>query len=359
MQPSTVDRFATDAQRWNALLQRDQQADGCFLYGVKTTGIYCRPICSSRLPKSDNVLFFQTCADAEAAGFRPCKRCKPNAVSPREHHINLMAHICSMIDSSETPLSLEELATAAGLSPYHFHRLFKQTVGVTPKEYTTMKRSNRVRDALQQGTTVTQTIYDAGFGASSRFYEKATTMLGMDPTQYRQGGKGVNIRFAVEQSFLGWVLVAATERGICAIDFGDSSDQLIEVLRSRFPNAQLQEPDPTFAEWVTQVIRFIETPHQGLTLPLDIQGTAFQQRVWKALQEVLPGTTVSYADVAERIGNPKAVRAVARACASNTLAVAVPCHRVVRSDGELSGYRWGVDRKRMLLEREAIQHDCG
>jgi AraC family transcriptional regulator of adaptative response/methylated-DNA-[protein]-cysteine methyltransferase len=353
MQNVTVELFSTDVLRWKALTQRDRQADGAFLYAVKTTGIYCRPACSSRLPNRDNVRFFPTAAKAELAGFRPCKRCKPNARSPQEEQVQLIARICKLIEASETSPLLSELATAVGLSQYHLQRLFKEIVGVTPKEYAIAQRAKRVRDRLQQSESVTQTIYDAGFGTSSHFYEEATDILGMAPSQYQAGATDVEIRVAIEHSFLGWVLVAATERGLCAIDFGDTPEALTEQLRARFPNAQLREDDPTFCNWVAQVTALIETPDRGLNLPLDIQGTAFQQRVWKVLQAIPPGTTVSYADVAKQIDRPTAVRAVATACAANRLAVAIPCHRVVRSNGDLSGYRWGIERKRALLEREA------
>ncbi len=347
---STV--FLTDGQRWEALVQRDPQANDAFLYAVKTTGVYCRPGCSSRLPNQQNVAFFQTCADAEQAGFRPCKRCQPDAVSPRHQQVAAIAQICKLIETSAESLSLKELAIAAGLSQSHFHCLFKQVVGVTPKQYAVAQRAKRVRNELNQETSITQAIYDSGFGASSSFYKGATSMLGMTPTEYKQGATGVAIRFALRESFLGWVLVAATERGICAIEFGDTPDSLINQLQSRFPHAQFCETD-TFTSWVEQVVAFVETPQRGLNLPLDIQGTAFQQRVWQMLQTIPSGTTTSYAAIAQRIGNPKAVRAVARACATNQLAVAIPCHRVVGSNGALTGYRWGVNRKRALLAREA------
>lgn len=357
MKCSTVEPFSSDALRWQALAEKDQRSEGAFLYGVKTTGIYCRPTCTSRLPKPGNVRFFQSTAEAQEAGFRPCKRCQPNAIEPGAQRIELIARMCKLIETSETERSLRELAAVAGLSPYHFQRLFKEIVGISPKVYGKAQRDKRVRDQLQKGTSVTQTIYAAGFGTSSRFYEGATEMLGMAPSQYKAGASNIAIQFAIARSFLGWVLVAATERGICAIDFGDTPEALTAGLKTRFPKAQLREPDLNFSHWVCQVIALIETPKRGLDLPLDIQGTAFQQRVWKALQSIPSGVTMSYSQIAQQIDSPSAVRAVATACAANTLAVAIPCHRVVRSNGELSGYRWGVERKHALLEREASL-DC-
>lgn len=346
-----IQGFATDAQKWDALVQRDRNAADAFVYAVQTTGIYCRPACPSRLPKQPHVVFFQTCAAAVEAGFRPCKRCRPDAIAPQVQQAALITRLCKLMEASDT-LSLDELAIARGLSPYYLQRLFKATVGVTPKAYAIAQRAQRVRDSLQQGDSVTQAIYDAGFETSSRFYAGATEILGMTPSQYKAGANNLTIQFAVEPSFLGWVLVAATERGICAIDLGDDPDTLTAQLRTRFPNAQLRA-EPTFATWVAQVMALIETPDRGLTLPLAIQGTAFQQRVWRSLQTIPPGTTVSYGELAKQLGSPSAVRAVAGACAANTIAVAIPCHRVVRSNGALSGYRWGIERKRLLLEREA------
>ncbi|MBD3880568.1 bifunctional DNA-binding transcriptional regulator/O6-methylguanine-DNA methyltransferase Ada [Phormidium tenue FACHB-886] len=353
MADATIAEFSTDVQRWEALAQRAPQADGAFFYAVRTTGIYCRPGCSSRLPNQKNVLFFQTCADAEGAGFRPCKRCQPDAVSPRCQQVEAIVNVCKRIEAAEQPLSLKELAAETGFSQYHFHRLFKEVVGVTPKQYAAAQRAKRVRNQLNPEASITQVIYEAGFGASSSFYEGATDMLGMTPTEYKQGAAGIAIRFAIRQCFLGWVLVAATERGICTIEFGDSPDALTSQLQSCFPNAQLDSSDETFTSWVEQVVLLVETPQQGFNLPLDIQGTAFQQRVWQILQTIPAGSTASYAAVAQQLGNAKAVRAVARACASNQLAVAIPCHRVIGSDGNLAGYRWGVDRKQALLTREA------
>ncbi len=345
--------FSSDAARWEAVVQRDSQADGVFVYGVLTTGIYCRPVCPSRLPNRENVRFFDTWQEAERAGLRSCKRCAPQSPGEPSDAVNAIVQACNIIEQAEQPPSLRQLADAVGYSPYHFHRLFKKIVGVTPKQYAAQKRLTRVRAKLQQDTTVTQAMYDAGFESSSRFYETATTSLGMRPSEYQNGGRGLCIRFAIVQSCLGWVLVAATKRGICKIDLSDTPGLLQTRLKTSFPQADLQTADPDFEAIVAQVLAFLETPNLGLALPLDIQGTAFQRRVWTALQEIPPGSTASYGDIAARIGNPKAARAVAQACAANSIAVAIPCHRVVRSNGDLGGYRWGTERKREILERES------
>lgn len=344
---------ATESERWEAIAHRIQEADGTFLYAVKTTGVYCRPTCASRQPRRDNVLFFETCDAAEAAGFRPCKRCSPRLTSPQQQQAEIMAEVCKQIEAADTPLSLDKMAQIAGLSVYHFHRVFKAIVGITPKQYVAAHRAKRVRQHLQEATTVTQAIYEAGFETSSNFYDQSAALLGMTPSEYQQGASGVEIRYTVKPCWLGWVLVAATSKGICAIAFDDSSERLMVQLRADFPKAQLCEGDRTFKGWVEQVIGLIEAPQQTVDLPLDIQGTAFQQQVWQALRAIAPGTTVSYAEIAKRIGKPKAVRAVANACANNQLAVVIPCHRVVGSDGSLRGYRWGRDRKQALLNKEA------
>jgi AraC family transcriptional regulator of adaptative response/methylated-DNA-[protein]-cysteine methyltransferase len=353
MEPKDMKVFLSDDERWEALVRRDPQAGGEFVYGVLTTGVYCRPTCSSRLPNRENVRFFRTSKEAEQAGFRPCKRCKPESTDWRQPQTRAILKACRMIGEADTPPSLKELAHVAGLSLFHFQRLFKKIVGVTPKQYAMEKRASLVREHLQEDATITQTMYQAGFGSSSRFYEKATATLGMKPSTYKNGAQDMRIRFAVVPCFLGLVLVAATAQGICAIDFGNTPETLKEDLSRRFPKAEFQDPDPDFTAMIAQILTLLEGPHRGhLDLPLDVRGTAFQRRVWLALQEILPGDTLSYADIATRIGKPKAARAVAQACAANPIAVAIPCHRVVRSDGDLGGYRWGVERKRVLLERE-------
>jgi AraC family transcriptional regulator, regulatory protein of adaptative response / methylated-DNA-[protein]-cysteine methyltransferase len=344
--------FSSDTQRWKALVERDQRTDSAFFYGVKTTGVYCRPTCSSRLPNRANIVFFTSHFDAEKAGFRPCTRCSPNTASTREVRKEMIVRACKSIEEAEEIPRLADLAGAASLSPSHFHRLFKEIIGVTPKEYASTLRESRLKGGLTQHATVTEAIYDAGFNASSRFYEKSTDLLGMTPTRYRGGAAGLRIRVATAHSFLGWTLVAATDRGICSIEFGDTPQIMIERLRNRFPKAELDENDPHFGDWVSKVTAFLEAPAKGLDLPLDIQGTAFQKRVWKALQEILPGATRTYTEVAAEIGKPKGARAVARAIASNKIAVAIPCHRVVRSNGNLAGYRWGIERKQALLQHE-------
>jgi AraC family transcriptional regulator of adaptative response/methylated-DNA-[protein]-cysteine methyltransferase len=345
--------FATDKSRWQAVTRREPRADGAFFYAVTTTGVYCRPTCPSRLPNRTNVVFFSGCADAERAGFRACKRCKPRSARTRSPAHAAIVRACKMIDAADEPLGLHELARTVGLSPFYFHRLFKEIVGVTPKGYAAAQRMQRMRDKLPEAGSVTRAIYDAGFGSSSRFYERAGDMLGMTPSHYKTGAAGLRIRFAIANSYLGSVLVAATERGICTIEFGDTPEALRARLAARFPRASLVDDDPDFASWIEEVLALMENPSRDFDLPLDIQGTAFQQRVWRALRAIPPGSTATYGAIARRIGRPSATRAVAHACASNAIAVAIPCHRVVGGDGNLKGYRWGIERKRALLDREA------
>ena len=340
--------------RYAAIARRDPAADGAFFYAVRTTGVYCRPSCAARLARPENVSFHLNCEAAEQAGFRPCKRCRPNEARLPARHAAIVQRACRLIDTADAVPPLAALARDAGLSPFHFHRVFKQVAGVTPKAYAAARRAARMQDGLATADTVTQAIYEAGFNAPSRFYGDAGDRLGMTPRAYRKGGAGETIRFAVGACALGAILVAATPRGICAITLGDDPDQLVRVLQDRFPQAALAGGDAAFEAMVAQVVGLVEAPGQAFDLPLDIRGTAFQQRVWQALRAIPAGQTASYTDIAAKVGAPAAVRAVAQACAANALAVAIPCHRVVRSDGALSGYRWGVERKAALLRREGV-----
>jgi AraC family transcriptional regulator of adaptative response/methylated-DNA-[protein]-cysteine methyltransferase len=334
-------------------VHRDARADELFYYSVQTTGVYCRPSCAARLALRDNVRFHTTTRDAEAAGFRPCKRCRPHELPLAARRAEAIARACRRIeDPHETP-DFEAIARGVGMSRYHFQRVFKNLTGLTPKAYAMAHRTNRVREQLKRSATVTDAIYEAGFNSNGRFYATSDQMLGMTPTDFRRGAPGATLRFAVGECFLGSVLVAASEKGICAILFGDEPGALAEDLQSRFPKARLVGGDREFETWVAKVVGFVEAPGLGLGLPLDIQGTLFQRRVWKALQQIPIGSTLSYSEVARKLGAPGSARAVAQACAANRLAVAIPCHRVVRNDGGLSGYRWGVERKRSLLDRES------
>lgn len=341
-----------DDPRWAAVVARDPRADGQFVYAVKTTGIYCRPSSLARLPKPQNVEFFDTAEDAEAAGYRPSKRASKDQTEVAAQHAATVAAACRQIEASGSLPALNDLAETAGLSAFHFHRVFKAATGLTPKGYAAAHRSRRVRQRLADGGSVTEALYDAGFNSNSRFYEAADQVLGMKPGDFRAAGQNKDIRFAVGQCSLGAILVAQSERGICAILLGDDPHQLVCDLQDQFRRANLIGADAEFEQLIARVVGFIEAPAIGLDLPLDVRGTAFQERVWQALREIPVGGTASYADIALRIGSPKAVRAVAQACGANSLAVAIPCHRVVRSDGNLSGYRWGVERKRELLLRE-------
>jgi AraC family transcriptional regulator of adaptative response/methylated-DNA-[protein]-cysteine methyltransferase len=344
---------ADDGARWAAVVRRDPRADGLFYYSVRTTGVFCRPSCAARLARRENVAFHATPQAAEAAGFRPCRRCRPNEPALAEQRAAAVARACRLIEAAEEAPSLDALAEAAGLSRFHFHRVFKAVSGVTPKAYAAAHRARRVREELARSETVTEAIYGAGFNSSGRFYATAPGELGMTPTDFRAGGEGASIRFAVGECSLGSILVAASDRGICAILLGDDPDALARNLQDRFPKARLLGGDEAFERLVATVVGFVERPSLGLELPLDVRGTAFQRRVWQALREIPAGSRATYTEIARRIGAPRSVRAVAQACASNAIAVAIPCHRVVRNDGTLSGYRWGVTRKRALLEREA------
>lgn len=342
----------TDEQRWAAVLSRDASADDRFVYAVKTTGIYCRPSSSSRLPKRENVEFFASAQEAETAGYRASRRVKADSATAASIRGALVVEACRLIDSSETQPNLDALAAQAGMSKFHFHRVFKSETGLTPKAYSVASRARRLREELAEPGKITDAIYGSGFNSNSRFYETSAGLLGMCARDYRDGGQNAVIRFAVGQCSLGAILVAQSQRGICAILLGDDPDTLVRDLQDMFRKADFIGGDENFELLIAQVVGFIEAPAVGLNLPLDVRGTAFQERVWQALREIPAGETASYTQIAERIGSPKSVRAVALACSANKIAVAIPCHRVVRQSGELSGYRWGVDRKRALLDRE-------
>jgi AraC family transcriptional regulator of adaptative response/methylated-DNA-[protein]-cysteine methyltransferase len=340
-----------DDARWAAVLARDGAA--AFCYAVRSTGVYCRPGCAARRPRRENVVFFTTAAEAQKAGYRPCQRCRPDEAGSENRDAARVREACRLIEAAEEPPSLGALAAAVGLSRYHFHRVFTAALGVTPRAYAAALRTQRLRRELAEAPSITAAVYDAGFNSSGRFYAAADAVLGMAPRAYRRGGVDAEIRFAVGQCSLGAILVAASDKGICAISLGDNPDALVRDLQDRFVSARLIGGDASFEATVAQVVGLVETPNAAVDLPLDIRGTAFQQRVWQALCQIPAGETRSYGEIAAAIGAAKAVRAVARACADNPVAVAIPCHRVVRRDGALSGYRWGVERKATLLAREA------
>lgn len=342
--------------RWLQVQKRDLAADGKFYYSVSTTGVYCKPSCAARAARPEHVQFHETCEDAEHAGFRACKRCKPGQPDLTETHARIIADSCRLIEAAETSMTLDDLANQAGLSSYYFHRLFKSVTGLTPKDYAAAHRAKKVRHELNKNTSVTDAIFEAGYSSNSRFYEKSTQVLGMIPSNYKAGGSNTVLRFAIGKCSLGAILVASSEHGVSAIFLGQDPEVLIKDLQDAFPKAQLIGADKGYETLIASVVGLIEAPLSNQDaiehLPLDIRGTAFQQRVWQALQQIPVGKTVSYSELAAIIGLPKAVRAVASACAANTLAVAIPCHRVVRTDGSLSGYRWGIERKKALLDLE-------
>lgn len=334
-----------DDAAWQAVMDRDRSFDGRFVTGVHSTGIYCRPSCAARHPRRENVRFYVSSQDAVAAGLRACMRCHPDDVSRDEQAV---ADALRMIRDSETVLTLDILAKAAGYSPAHFQRLFKRAVGLSPAEYARALRVERAGDALSDGSSVTEAVYAAGFGAPSRFYEASEGRLGMAPSAWRDGGKGVTIRWAVVDTTLGYMLVAATEKGVCRLAFNEQ----VGELRRRFPNADLEAGDETFSSLLRDVVAAVEQPGDSRAIPLDVQGTAFQQAVWRELQRIPPGETRSYAQIAAAVGNPGAVRAAGSANGANNVAVLIPCHRVIRTDGSLGGYAYGLDIKRELLRRE-------
>ncbi|MBZ7272197.1 bifunctional DNA-binding transcriptional regulator/O6-methylguanine-DNA methyltransferase Ada [Klebsiella grimontii] len=353
MKPIMID---TDERRWQAVCERDARADGQFVFAVLTTGVCCRPTCRSRRALRENVRFYPDVATAQAEGFRPCKRCQPEKSDPQQQKVEKVAAACRLLEQ-ETPMTLEALARQAALSPFHFHRLFKSVTGMTPKAWQQAWRARRLREALGQGAKITDAALSAGFPDSSSYYQQADAALGMTGRQFRRGGEDLDITWVCGDGPLGRYLVAESERGVCAVLPGESDALLCAELASLFPNARLHPGDEAFRQRVAQVFSHLDDHRQPFSLPLDLRGTAFQLQVWQALRQIPAGETRSYRQVAQSIGRPRAVRAVASACAANKLALVIPCHRVVREDGALSGYRWGTARKALLLAREASSEE--
>ena len=339
---------------WKAVRARDRQADGSFVYGVRSTGAYCRPSCPSRKPARDQVIFFPLPEAAERAGFRPCLRCRPRGTAPRDPHASTVRQVCRYIEEHvcEGSLSLSALGTETGLSPYHLQRIFKRIMGITPRQYGEQRRLERLKAGLRQGATVTGALYDAGYASTSRLYEQSSACLGMTPAAYLRGGKGMRIGYTTADSFLGRLLVAATDKGVCAVSLGDSDDELLAALTQEYPAAEIHRDDRGLSERVGALLRRLSGQYPHADVPLDLRVTAFQRRVYEVLQKIPYGETRTYQDVAKALGDPIATRAVARACASNPVALIIPCHRVLRKDGSLGGYRWGINRKKRLLEEE-------
>jgi AraC family transcriptional regulator of adaptative response/methylated-DNA-[protein]-cysteine methyltransferase len=344
------------ARRWRIVLARDRRFDGAFVYGVRSTGVYCRPSCPSRRPRRAQVAFFPGAAAAEQAGFRPCRRCHPDGIAPDHRGADEVREACRLIDAHpDDTATLPALAARCGTTPHRLRRAFRRVLGITPRQYRDERRLHQFKTHLKEQRPVSPALYDAGFGSTSRVYERAHAQLGMTPATYRRGAPGVRIRYTVARCPLGWLLVAVTDRGVCRISFGDAAGPLERALRPEFPAAQITRDDGALADWVAHLTAHLDGRERRLDLPLDVRATAFQRRVWEALRKIPYGATRSYGAVARAIGSPHATRAVARACATNPAALVIPCHRVVRQDGALGGYRWGVERKRALLEREAAR----
>ncbi len=347
-----------DEQRWQAVASRDGGGDGGFVYGVTSTGIYCRPSCASRRPNRANVRFFDLPGAAEAAGFRACRRCRPDQAAPRDPQVNAVEQACRAIDrhlddGDDGVPTLRQLADTVGLSPHHLQRTFKRLMGISPRQYAEARRLDRLKQGLKAGEGIAAATYDAGYGSSSRLYEKANRQLGMTPATYARGGRGMAIAFSLADCGLGRVLVAATERGISAVYLGDRDEALVGTLAEEYPNAEIRRDDQALARWVAVLLAYLDQEGAHPELPLDVQATAFQRRVWQELQRIPYGETRTYGEIATALGQPTAARAVARACATNRVSLAIPCHRVVGRDGALRGYRWGVERKRALLGMES------
>lgn len=339
-----------DEAYWQAVVDRDRHYDGRFVTAVRSTHIYCRPSCPARTPHRENVVFYLRPDEAEAAGFRPCKRCSPNT---QAYEAEIAERVCRYIDTHlDERLKLDELGTVVALSPQHLQRLFKRALGISPREYLDARRMEHLKGRLKAGDSVTNALYDAGFSSTSRLYERARGTLGMTPADYRKGAKDLHIRYVVASCSLGYVLVASTELGICAVTLGDTPNAVVEALQSDFPSAHIEVESSQLPESLQVVLQYLEGQQPHIELPLDIRGTAFQQRVWQELRAIPVGETRSYSQIASAIGKPDATRAVARACATNHIAVVIPCHRVVRQDGAMGGYKWGLTRKTELLRRE-------
>ncbi len=353
--PATQSAEAADDPRWNAVVTRDAARDGEFVFAVSSTGVYCRPSCAARRPRQENVQFFGKPELAEQAGYRACLRCRPKSFSGNSASDGVKA-ICRFIEQHlDEPLTLERLGKEFQQSPFHLQRRFKAVLGITPREYADSCRLRLLKRNLQAGDSVTRAMYDAGYGSSSRLYEKTASQLGMTPDKYRRGAIAAAIRYTCADSPLGRMLIATTERGICAIQFARSDGELMEGLKREFPFAARKVDDGGLQSWVGALLRHMRGKDLDSSLPLDIRATAFQRRVWAYLQSIPYGATRSYSQVAKGIGQPRATRAVARACATNPVAVAIPCHRVVREDGSMGGYRWGIERKKALLEMERLE----
>lgn len=347
--------FASDEGRWQAVQDRDPRADGAFFFAVRTTGVFCRPSCASRAPRRENVEFFATTDAAEHAGYRPCKRCQPTSL-PRE--LAIVERACKVLDADpQQRMTLAQLSDAVHVSPFHLQRLFSRIVGISPRQYQAAQRAGVLRDALQRGRDVTRATHDAGFGSPSRMYEAVPAELGMTPSEYKRGGAGLTVRYATAATPLGAVLVAATDKGVCKIAFGDEAPALVEQLAADFAQARRVEDAAGMEPFIAQVRAYLQGTRERVDLPLDIGATAFQRRVWDALRRIPYGQTRSYTEIAESLGSPRAVRAVANACASNPVALAIPCHRVIGKDGAIAGYRWGAPRKEVLLETERAHRE--
>jgi len=351
---------ATRDARWLAVQARDRGADGEFVYAVRSTGIYCRPSCPSRKPRREQVVFFPLAEAAEQKGFRPCRRCQPRTAVVHDGRTQAVARVCREIDGliqsdggEETRITLSELSARAGMSAHQLERAFRGVMGITPRQYVDVQRMRRLKSKLRKGDDVTTALYDAGFGSSSRLYERAPAQLGMTPATYRKGGEGMQIHYTIVNSPLGRLLVGATDRGISALYLGEADGRLEEALRREYPRAEIQRDRNGLEGWVGKILSHLKGKEPHLDLPTDVQATAFQRRVWEELRKIPYGTTRTYSQVARAIGRPRAIRAVARACATNPVSVVVPCHRVVREDGKLAGYRWGLERKEKLLAHEA------